>query len=263
MSFAIVLSVRPVWIEARLNGLDKMYRLHKWLGISALVAGIVHWLETLQHYPSLKVPESTLEVDERWQGHRPGQFAFLTSNPKEGAHPYTIASAWNPKDRLLTFITKALGDHTSSLPDRLRVGDRVKVEGPYGCFTFDDGRPRQIWIGAGIGITPFIARMKYLAQVGESGGKIIDLFHPTADLEPAAIDKLRADAHAAGVRLHLFVDRIDGRLSGERLRELMPEWKQASVWFCGPVAFAHALRADLTAHGLSDDAFHQELFEMR
>jgi predicted ferric reductase len=27
-----------------LNGLDKMYRLHKWLGIAALAAATVHWL---------------------------------------------------------------------------------------------------------------------------------------------------------------------------------------------------------------------------
>ena len=397
MSFSMLLSTRPQWLERRLDGLDKMYRLHKWLGIAALSMGIVHWLwaqgakwavgwgwltrpvrkprdpgetlgaieaalrqykhlaenigewafyaavvllvlalvkrfpyrlfakthtlmavvylalvchavgvvqfnywsqpigwviaallvtgtvsavmvllgrvgasrtahgviESLQHYPALHVLETTLRIHDGWQGHMPGQFAFATSNPKEGAHPYTIASAWNTDDRRLTFITKALGDHTRILPEQLRVGDRVKVEGPYGCFTFDDDRPRQIWIGAGIGITPFIARMKYLAQGGARTGQAIDLFHATAEYDPAAIDKLRADADAAGVRFHLFVDNKDGRLSGQRLRDLLPEWKEASIWFCGPTAFAGALRADLVAHGLPADMFHQEMFQMR
>jgi predicted ferric reductase len=77
------------------------------------------------------------------------------------------------------------------------------------------------------------------------------------------MDELRADAQAAGVRLHLVVSQRDGRLSGERLRELVPEWKQASVWFCGPAAFGQALRADLVANGLPAEAFHQELFQMR
>jgi predicted ferric reductase len=77
------------------------------------------------------------------------------------------------------------------------------------------------------------------------------------------MDELRADAQAAGVRLHLVVSQRDGRLSGERLRELVPEWKQASVWFCGPAAFGQALRADLMANGLPAEAFHQELFQMR
>ena len=44
MSVAMVLATRPQWLEPHLGGLDKMYRLHKWLGIGALVLGIVHWL---------------------------------------------------------------------------------------------------------------------------------------------------------------------------------------------------------------------------
>ncbi len=73
----------------------------------------------------------------------------------------------NPR---IMFITKALGDYTDFLPERSQVGHKVTVEGPYGGFTFDDGAKRQIWIGGGIGITPFIARMKQLARrSGRSG----------------------------------------------------------------------------------------------
>ncbi len=43
MSVAMMLVLRPQWLEPPLDGLDKMYRLHKWLGITALVVGIVHW----------------------------------------------------------------------------------------------------------------------------------------------------------------------------------------------------------------------------
>ena len=81
--------------------------------------------------------------------------------------------------------------------------------------------------------------------------------------ERAAIDKLEADARAAGVRLHLLVDARDGLLSGERLRAALPDWRDASIWFCGPPRFGQALRADLLAHGLPPARFHQELFEMR
>ena len=44
MSVAMVLAVRPVLFETYLGGLDKMYRLHKWLGIAGLVLSISHWL---------------------------------------------------------------------------------------------------------------------------------------------------------------------------------------------------------------------------
>ena len=35
MTLIMLLAVRPMWLETRLGGLDKMYRLHKWSGILA------------------------------------------------------------------------------------------------------------------------------------------------------------------------------------------------------------------------------------
>lgn len=42
MSVAMLLALRPRWPERWLGGLDKMYRLHKWLGINALIFSILH-----------------------------------------------------------------------------------------------------------------------------------------------------------------------------------------------------------------------------
>ena len=41
MSVAMMLATRPAWLEPSLNGLDKIYRLHKWLGIAALLS-LIH-----------------------------------------------------------------------------------------------------------------------------------------------------------------------------------------------------------------------------
>ncbi|AKI01136.1 putative ferric reductase [Hoeflea sp. IMCC20628] len=400
MSIAMVLALRPRWPEQWLGGLDKMYRLHKWLGISALIFAVVHWLwsETpkwaiglgllarpergerpvvvnpveqflsglrdpaeglgewafyaivlliavaliklipyrlffkthrviavaylvlvfhtvvlaefaywtsplglilallliagslaavvvlfrrvahgrqvtgeiveLQHYPGVRALESRIKLQPGWPGHQPGQFAFATSDNQEGAHPYTIASAWDPANPKVTFIIKALGDHTSRLASELNIGQQIKIEGPYGCFTFDDGAARQIWIGGGIGITPFVSRMKYLAQTRnqkpEGAAQTIDLFHSTAELDEGALARLATDATDADVRLHVLIDAKHGRLTGDRIREEVPDWRDASIWFCGPVGFGDALRADFAAHGLDvNTKFHQELFSMR
>ncbi|KRB93570.1 hypothetical protein [Noviherbaspirillum sp. Root189] len=69
------------------------------------------------------------------------------------------------------------------------------IEGPYGCFDFKDRQPRQIWIGAGIGITPFVTRMMQLTA--EPDGRPIDLFHSTSVPEPTAMHMLMTDAKAA------------------------------------------------------------------
>ena len=396
MSVAMVLAVRPTWLEPHLRGLDKMYRLHKWLGITALVTSVAHWwlgqgtkwmvgwgwlvrpprgprpspadqgvleawfgsqrhlaetvgewafyaaavlmmlalvkrfpyhwfakthtvlaalyLALVFHsavlvkfpywgsalgvvlavlmaggsvaavlvlggrvgarrkvsaevvstmaYPGVNALHTTLRVGEGWPGHRAGQFAFVTFDPKEGAHPYTLASAWDAQTRCLSLVTKALGDHTRRLPELVKPGLQATVEGPYGCFDFDDAQPRQIWIGAGIGITPFIARMQQLTAQGLQGVSV-DLFHPTAQRDDRALAQLRADARAAGIRLHVLVDAQDGRLDGAHIRRLVPEWLHASVWFCGPVGLGQALLADLRTHGLVPQRFHQELFQMR
>ena len=400
MSVAMILALRPRWPERRLGGLDKIYRLHKWLGIAGLVLAVSHWLAVngtrwaigwgllarpergarppaggpveaalrqlrdpaeflgewafyaavilillalikyfpyhyfykthrllaivylvlvyhsvvlttfgywasplgivmavllaygtwaavivlirrvgvtrqvlgkiaaIQYYPGVRTLETDIDVPKGWPGHQPGQFAFATSNLSEGAHPYTIASAWKASEPRITFITKELGDHTSRLRERLQVGQNLKIEGPYGCFTFDDACPRQIWIGGGIGITPFVAQMKHLAAGkgggGDRPGKQVDLFHSTAEYDEDAIRNLTADAEAAGIGLHVLVDSRDGFLTGDRIRAEVPDWREASIWFCGPIGFGEALRKDFAAQGFDVRArFHQELFSMR
>lgn len=399
MSLAMLLALRPGWPERWFGGLDKMYRLHKWLGIAALIVAVIHWLwaqgprwavgwgwlerpvrgarpaienpveaffaslrgaaeglgewafyatvilivlalvkyfpyrlfykthrllavtylvlafhsvvllkfsywsqpvgwvmalllafgtaaavivllrrvgagrqvqgriASLQYYPGVRALETEIKVPHGWPGHKPGQFAFATSNTSEGAHPYTIASCWDDKERRITFITKELGDHTRRLRERLHVGQEVKIEGPYGCFTLDDDRPHQIWIGGGIGITPFIARMKERQRKvagNERLPRTVDLFHTTADIDEEAFAKLTADAKSANVQLHILVDTRDGFLTGKRIREAVPQWREASVWFCGPVGFGEALRKDFAAQEFPvAQRFHQELFAMR
>jgi ferredoxin-NADP reductase len=135
------------------------------------------------------------------------------------------------------------------------------VEGPYGRFTFAGRQPRQIWVSAGIGIAPFVSRLQELAA--HPDGNAIDLFHATAERNVEEVRRLRALAHAAHVSLHIWVASEKGRLNAQRIREAVPEWKSADVWFCGPVGFGKELRKELLDAGLPASAFHQELFHLR
>ncbi len=221
-------------------------------------------IAAMTYYPGVHALEVAIDMSTGWRGHRPGQFAFVTSSRSEGAHPYTMASAWDAETGRVTFIVKELGDHTRRLRETLQIGQAVRVEGPYGAFTFEGSEPRQIWVGGGIGITPFIARMRFLASHTTRPSQLVDLFHVTTDEDETAFAKLRADAQAAGIQLHLLVDRRDGLLSAARIREVVPSWREASVWFCGPGALGDALRTDFATHGFAvDRTFHQELFAMR
>jgi len=221
---------------------------------------VVGEVAALRNHAALDVMEVEVLCKGRWAGHEPGQFAFVTLHADEGPHPYTISSAWTGDGHIL-FIIKALGDYTRTLSERLRIGDVVKIEGPYGRFNFQGAQRRQIWVGAGIGITPFIARMKALA--GAPDGKSIDLFHPTAVYDEHAIGLMSRDAKAAGVRLHVLWNERDGLLNAARIADQVPDWRDADVWFCGPAPFGQSLKKDLVALGLPELRFHQELFQMR
>jgi len=232
--------------------------LTRQIGRGNRVGGVI---EFVRPFLDVRVISSHIKMDDRWKGHRAGQFAFVTFDKKEGKHPFTIASAWDPATRDLMIVTRGLGDYTNLLPESLEVGKAVEVEGPYGCFTFDDRRPRQVWVAGGIGITPFIAGMKQRALSPDT--RAVDLFYAVPSRQKEAEHLLRADAEAGNVSLHFFVADEGAKVTGQVLRETVPDWETASVWFCGPAGFGHAIRDDLVAHGLTPGDFHQELFDMR
>lgn len=217
-------------------------------------------IEGITRHMDNRVLKVAVRLSDPWPGHLAGQFAFLTFDRNEGPHPFTISSTWK-HDGKLGFLIKGIGDYTDTLAGRLKAGDSVTVEGPYGRFDFTGSEPRQIWIAGGIGITPFIARMEALSE--HPDGIPVDLFYSTSSPDEGFIAQVRLRAESAKVHLHVMLPARDGRLNAERIRSLIPEWKAAAFWFCGPANFGRALRRDLTSEGLVADHFHQELFEMR
>lgn len=47
MCFAILISTRPRLVEDYFGGLDRMYQVHKWLGISAMILFALHFAQSL------------------------------------------------------------------------------------------------------------------------------------------------------------------------------------------------------------------------
>jgi predicted ferric reductase len=218
-------------------------------------------IERVQYLENNSVLKVGIRLKGPWAGHEEGQFAFVTFDRREGAHPFTIATPWKG-DGIVAFFIKGLGDYTKTLPATLKKGDLVTVEGPYGRFGFNTAKKRQIWVAGGIGIAPFVARIK--ALMNEPDARAIDLFYSAGRADDEQfMNRLRAASSAANVRLHISVPAKDGRLNAERICQMVPEWREAGFWFCGPARFGDSLRDDLVSRGLSADDFHQELFEMR
>ncbi len=226
------------------------------IGQSRKATGTV---ESVQVAPDRSGLEVVADLESYWRGHITGQFAFLDFEDEEGAHPFTISSVWRDNGRV-RFTIKGIGDYTRRLPDLVRPGQKVTVEGPYGRFDFADGKD-QVWIGGGVGITPFIARLEHLA--GTEPGGAIDLYYSTSNPNPEFIERLRDEAGKGGVNFHLIECPPGAPLTMDRIEADLPHWRERAFWFCGPAGFADAIRKAAVARGLPAAQFHQELFEMR
>lgn len=200
-----------------------------------------------------------------WPGHRAGQFVLADfGKPREGHHPFTLASAWDARQGTLTLCIKALGDFTQTLPDHLTAGQSIQLEGPYGHFDFAAetavDRDPQIWIAGGIGITPFLGRIEEIRKSPHRLRGKVELFYCTRD--PLTYpSELEAHCRAAGIHLHRRVTDRDGPLGIEAITAKLEA--ESTVWFCGPAQWGDLLAQKLQAAGLATSAFRREHFEFR
>lgn len=204
------------------------------------------------------------QLNNGWRAHRPGQFAFITFDAKEGAHPFTIASA-DSGERTISFQIKALGDYTRRLADRLRLGQEVKVEGPYGRFDITrlNRKARQIWIAGGIGVTPFLAWLEALQVHPEQANADLHYWTRNRDTDPFVTRLVSLCAALPGIRLHMHGSQPGEVLSATRMMTAKEAGRRTEFWFCGPQGLAERLKQELNAIGLGRFRFHQEAFEMR
>ncbi|MBS9402672.1 ferric reductase-like transmembrane domain-containing protein [Halomonas sp. TRM85114] len=195
-----------------------------------------------------------------------GQFVYLSpldeSLPagRGEEHPYTISSA--PSDDRLRIGIKDLGDASHAL-QTVTPETRVLVEGPYGEF-FERHFPERdmLWLGGGIGITPFVGGARDLATGAEAEGHV-HLFYLAHDSERAYYrEELEGIAEAHEVftfTLHFYRDH--GPLSEAFLREHCPDFTEREIYLCGPPAMNAHLQWLLSEQGVPASRIHSEVFD--
>ena len=262
-----------------LGSLAAVWSLAGWVGRVRNHAARIQSVQVLAAGGSAEAsadPSAPIEVicamPPSWPGHRAGQFAFVRFEGSEGAHPFTIASAPNALgtsaegEPLLRLVIKPLGDYTRTLRQRLRAGQRVDIEGPYGRFDGrGHGRRQQVWVAGGVGITPFLALLEARqpgAAPAPGGLRPVHMHYCTRDArhDPLLVrlQDLCAQAFPA-VPL-----TVHDQARGQRLT---PQALQAEpggpldLWFCGPQGLGDALHAH--ARGPRRWRLHRESFAMR
>ncbi|ROT43984.1 ferric reductase-like transmembrane domain-containing protein [Pusillimonas sp. NJUB218] len=208
------------------------------------------------------VLEVQCRLGDSWQGHKAGQFAFLRVAGEQEAHPFTLSDA-DQKNHVVRFHIKQLGDWTRGLSERLQPGLSIELDGPYGRFVppdHDDGAVH-VWVGAGVGATPFLSWLGQHHQDGHAPQAWLQYACQHAN-DPLAKALKEAAALHPDVHLDIFAD--GRRWTPEQVLQQYQAGKPLQVWFCGPAAMGkqleHALKKSLPPGSWH---LHNEHFEFR
>ncbi len=248
------------------------------LTISLITIGTIAWVYKAIFYlksktytykiRKLKTTNDTITITLETHGKNllwlPGQFAFLHFEHEllNEPHPFTISCAPNEKG-FIRFTIKKLGDFTDHLQEKLTVGDTAIVSGPYGRFNYRRGKDKQVWIAAGIGITPFLAWLHSLRN--EKKYPDITFIYSHRDMKKAAhLNEIIRRCNKHGINLKLldasqghFLDcnYIDSSLS--------QQCKNYSFHYCGPSSLRDVLTKGLKHRNVPKSQIHFEQFQMR
>lgn len=206
---------------------------------------------------------------------QPGQFLNIKL-PLDGrslTRSYTIASSPSRRDYCeITVKREPHGRGSRFIHEVLREGDLVDIHAPAGKFYFSGEHTREVvLIAGGVGMTPIMAMLRYLTDIGWPGTiHLVFVARTIADYvfreEMEYLARRFMNFH-----LHVTLTREEnlgggnsaigvGRLSSERLLGWIPNLPSLPVFLCGPVGMMDDTRQLLVSAGVANDAIHTEAF---
>ena len=191
-----------------------------------------------------------------------GQFAFISlkeSGLRE-PHPFTIANAHSDTGNI-HFVIRALGDYTKKLNEQAKVGMLADIYAPYGRFKRIAGAKHEIWIGAGVGISPFIAWQQDKTIGHFDRATLVYCFDPSRAFP--SVERMQEITEQSGVQLVVNPSGSDAMANTIRqaAREVDP--KSIQISFCGPKGLLKRVQELMKENGIPAKNIHYEFFDFR
>ena len=191
----------------------------------------------------------------------PSQFvsaAFFEGPHFQGCgdfHPYTVSQI--AKDGSLTLSISAGRLHVTYTA--LEPGVAVRLQGPYGTFLLDRPIAPEVWIAAGIGITPFLALLRNQPVTQHT-----DFVYVHRESEKAPYEKeLQISANTqAFLHFHSLAMTNDPTPLFTWL-ENIDKLNEKQVYLCGPPPLMAKTTIWLREHGVPRQQIHFEQFDFR
>ncbi len=204
------------------------------------------------------ITEVSLMPTGKVMAYRAGQFAYVSFWSRKVSrewHPFSISSS--PDEAGLRFTVKDLGDFTSALHS-LKEDDQAIVEGPYGRFSYELCGRNQLWIAAGIGITPFLSMAR---SVGDHlyQHSFVLVYVVSGEEEAIYLGELRSKVHKA-FKLILYESSKEGRVTAEKIMQKVKDASEREILICGPPPMMQSLKKQFAGIGVK--SVHTEEFVM-
>jgi len=194
---------------------------------------------------------------DRRMMYEPGTFVFVGLPGFEGQerelHPFSISSS--PVERDLRVSIRQIGDFTRRV-STLQRGADVRLYGPFGGFTPQRFAPfrRLVWVGAGIGITPFLGMLAF--ELSNHDFRRIWLYYVVRDPADAAYDQEIRERHLnvdSYIDYQLWLTGERGRLTARQIDQEVALFGDYAVMLCGQPAFVADLARQFRALGLPSE----------
>ena len=204
-------------------------------------------IETRQETPDVK--SIKLSFNGGKFEYKPGQYMMMELDVADlengNSRPLSIASS--PTEDFLLFSTKISQTPFKQKYNSLKVGDKVKVKGPMGIFILNENFRNIIFLGGGIGITPFRDMIKYATD--EKLPMKLTLLYSNKTPN----DIVYKDEWAVFERenpnlkvVHTITDDATwhgrkGRINEAMIREFCNDTNNALFYICGPPGMVEGL----------------------
>lgn len=200
-----------------------------------------------------------------------GFFRFVNSEVTSEPHPFSLSSAPSADKETITVMIKEDGDFTSSL-DRVNIGDKVTIEGPYGNFYPDEIAENEdhamLLLSGGIGVTPNLSVLR--EEIAKNSNRRIAFVWGLAyEQDTMYLDEMKKlEAEYPNFSYHFIYseEEVDGFPNGfvddkfiaqEGLEEF---YENASWHVCGPGPMLEASKGLLKEKNVTEEQSYIEEF---
>src|SRR5271157_408637 len=179
-------------------------------------------------------------------------------------HHFTISSS--PTEDFIEFTKKITDSQYSRALDKMKPGDWVKINAPFGEFTYSG---ENIKIGAltgGIGITPLRSICRYCADKKLPTSIVMLYSNKTRDEivfgnELEEMQKTDPDIVIKNVLTREpGWNGLKGHVDAGMIMEQIPDYKERVFYICGPPSMNEAMKKALEGLNLRDDRIKIEDF---